>query len=113
MKIFIAGAGEVGTHLAKLLCREGQDITIMDSDPERLDFAYDSSLEILPVLGNPTSIRDLSAANVQDADFFISVTPEESTNITASILATNLGARKSMARVNNEEYLEENNAVFF
>lgn len=113
MKIFIAGAGEVGTHLAKLLSREDQDIILMDSDPDRLEFAYDNSIEILPILGNPTSIKDLSNADVQESDLFIAVTPEESTNITSCILASNLGASKTMARVNNQEYLEEDHSAFF
>ncbi|MDO4789705.1 MAG: Trk system potassium transporter TrkA [Porphyromonas sp.] len=113
MKIFIAGAGEVGSHLATLLSREDHDIIIMDSDPSRLEFAYDNSLEVLPILGNPTSLADLKNAGIAGSDLFISVTPEESTNITASILAHNLGAQKTMARINNQEYLQEPNAAFF
>lgn len=58
MKIIIAGAGEVGTHLAKMLSQEKQDIILMDPNEERLNFT-NSSMEILPMVGNPTSIRDL------------------------------------------------------
>ena len=56
MKIVIAGAGEVGTHLAKMLSQENQDIILMDPNEERLNFT-NSSMEILPMVGNPTSIR--------------------------------------------------------
>ncbi len=111
MKIIIAGAGEVGTHLSKLLAKENQDIILMDTDEEKLSFA--NHFEIMASEGNPTSLKDLQAAGVQDADMFIAVTPEESTNITACMLATNLGAVKTFARINNYEYLLPKNVEFF
>ncbi|MDH6306638.1 trk system potassium uptake protein TrkA [Parabacteroides sp. PF5-5] len=104
MKIVIAGAGEVGTYLAKMLAQENLDIILMDPDEERLQFPT-SGAEILPMVGNPTSPRDLNEAGIKNADLFVSVTPEESTNIAACILATNLGAHKTFARINNFEYL--------
>lgn len=112
MKIIIAGAGEVGTHLAKLLARENQDIVLMDPNADRLKFTG-SSMEILSMVGNPTSLRDLEEAGVKKVDLFISVTPEETTNLTACMLATNLGAQKTLARVNNYEYLLPKNKEFF
>ena len=111
MKIIIAGAGEVGTHLSKLLAKENQDIVLMDPNEERLNFA--TGFEIMTVEGNPTSLKDLQDAGVKDADMFIAVTPEESTNITACMLATNLGALKTFARINNYEYLLPDNKEFF
>ena len=111
MKIIIAGAGEVGTHLSKLLSKENQDIILMDTDEEKLNFA--NNFEIMAVEGNPTSLKDLRDAGVQNADMFIAVTPEESTNITACMLATNLGAVKTFARINNYEYLLPENKEFF
>ena len=100
MKIVIAGAGEVGTHLAKMLSQEKQDIILMDPNEERLNF-NNSCMEILPMVGNPTSISDLEEAGIRNADLFVSVTPEETTNIAASILASKLGARRTLARINN------------
>lgn len=112
MKIIIAGAGEVGTHLAKLLAQEKQDIVLMDPDEERLKFA-NSYLEILSIVGNPTSLRDLEEAGIKNTDLFVSVTPEETTNLTSCMLASNLGARKTFARINNYEYLLPKNKEFF
>lgn len=112
MKIIIAGAGEVGTHLAKLMAQEKQDIVLMDPDEERLKFA-NSYMEILSMEGNPTSLRDLEEAGIKNADLFVSVTPEEATNLTACMLAANLGARKTFARINNYEYLLPKNKEFF
>lgn len=113
MKIIIAGAGEVGTHLAKLLSQERQDIILMDPDENRLQAAAGSGFEIMPIIGNPTSIRDLEEAGIKSSDLFIGVTPEETTNITACMLAANLGAQRTFARINNYEYLLPKNADFF
>lgn len=112
MKIVIAGAGEVGTHLAKMLSEEDQDIILMDPNEERLSFS-DSSSDILPMVGNPTSLGDLEEAGIRHADLFVSVTPEETTNLTACVLAHNLGAHRTVARINNYEYLQPRNKELF
>ena len=112
MKILIAGAGEVGTHLAKMLSKEKHDIILMDADEEKLAFTQ-SGIEILPFTGNPTSPGDLENAGIGKMDLFIGVTPEETANITACILATKMGARKTFARINNYEYLLPKNRDFF
>lgn len=112
MKVIIAGAGEVGTHLAKLLSQENQDIVLMDPNEERLNFT-NAGMEILPMVGNPTCLKDLEEAGIKKADLFISVTPEETTNVTSCILAHKLGAHKTFARINNYEYLKPKNKVLF
>ncbi|MDR0742930.1 MAG: Trk system potassium transporter TrkA [Tannerella sp.] len=112
MKILIAGAGEVGTHLAKMLSREKHDIILMDPDDNKLAFTR-SGMEILPVAGNPTSLSDLEEAGISRINLFISVTPEETTNITACMLAARMGAEKTFARINNYEYLLPKNREFF
>ena len=112
MKILIAGAGEVGTHLAKMLSKERHDIILMDPDEEKTAFAR-SGLEILPFTGNPTLLSDLEKTDVNKMDLFISVTPEETTNLTACILASRMGAGKTFARINNYEYLLPKNKEFF
>ena len=111
MKIIIAGAGEVGTHLSKLLSQEAQDIVLMDPDDEKLNFP--NSFEIMTIQGNPTSIRDLKAAGIKAADMFIAVTPEESTNLTACMLSHSLGAKKTIGRIANDEYLKTRNTELF
>ena len=103
MKIIIAGAGNVGTHLAKLLSREKQDIILMDDDEEKLT----------ALSSNPSSISGLKEVGVKEADLFIAVTPDESRNMTACMLATNLGAKKTVARIDNYEYLLPKNKEFF
>lgn len=112
MKIIIAGAGDVGTHLAKLLSGEKQDIILMDDDEERLG-KLGNNFDLLAVNISPTSISGLKEAGVAGADLFIAVTPDESRNMTACMLATSLGAKKTVARINNYEYLLPKHKEFF
>lgn len=111
MRIIIAGAGAVGTHLAKLLSKEEQDIILMDTDEEKLEEL--ASYNLMTITGSPTSIKDLKEAGVKNSDLFIAVTPYESQNINACMLAANLGAAKTLARIDNYEYLQEENKEFF
>ncbi len=109
MKILIAGAGAVGTHLAKLLGQENHDITLMDEDKDRLAIILDNS-DVLTYVGKCTSLKDLTDAGTGGADLYIGVTPEESKNITSCMLASNLGAKKTLARIDNYEYLLPKNS---
>ncbi|HNU59845.1 MAG TPA: NAD-binding protein, partial [Aquaticitalea sp.] len=90
MKIIIAGAGEVGFHLAKLLSFESQEITLLDTKKESLVYAIDH-LDIRVIKGDATSIAVLNDARIDDSDLFIAVTSSETTNITACVLAKQLG----------------------
>lgn len=112
MRIIIAGAGEVGTHLAKLLSREDMEISLMDEDPSRLG-VLDANYDMLTHVGSPKSIRDLKNIGVKGADLFISVTPHEAVNMTACLIANQLGAKKTLARIDNYEYLLPENKRFF
>ena len=112
MRIVIAGAGEVGTHLAKLLSREDMEISLLDEQAERLG-DLSANYDLLTKVGNPTSIRDLKDIHVKDADLFISVTPHETENMTACLIANQLGAKRTLARIDNYEYLLPENKKFF
>ena len=112
MKIVIAGAGAVGTHLAKLLGQENHDITLMDEDRERLSTITDTA-EVYTVIGNCTSPKDLAGAGASNVDLFIGVTPEESKNMISCMLASSLGAKKTLARIDNHEYLLPKNSAYF
>jgi trk system potassium uptake protein TrkA len=112
MQIIIAGAGEVGTHLAKLLSRENMEISLLDESNERLG-DLSANYDLLTKVGNPTSIHDLQEIGVADCDLFISVTPNEAENMTACLIANSLGAKRTLARIDNYEYLLPENKVFF
>jgi trk system potassium uptake protein TrkA len=105
MKIIIAGAGGVGFHLAKLLSKENQDITVIDVN-ENVLLHMSTHLDVMTFKGDGTSIEVLREANVNKADLFIAVTTSESSNLLMAILAKQTGAKKTIARVNNPEYFE-------
>lgn len=112
MRIIVAGAGEVGFHLAKLLSYESQDITLIDSNKEHLLYA-DTHLDIRTLKGDATSIKVLKEAQVKNVDLVIAVTASETTNITVCVLAKQLGAKRTIARVANTEFLENKEEIGF
>ena len=112
MKIIIAGAGEVGFHLAKLLSYESQDITLLDPDKENLSYA-DTHLDIRTIKGDATSIAILQDARVEAVDLVIAVTSSETINITVCVLAKQLGATRTIARISNTEFIEHKELAGF
>lgn len=112
MKIIIAGAGEVGFHLAKLLSFESQDITLIDNDKVNLGYA-DTHLDIRTIKGDATSMKILKEAHINGADLVVSVTSSETTNITVCVLAKQLGAKRTIARISNTEFIEDKEELGF
>ena len=114
MRIVILGAGKVGSHLAKMLRGEGNDITIIDDNDARLS-KLGTSLDVRTIQGIPSSTKILKKAGVDKCDLFIAVYPAElqETNIVGALLAKRLGAAKVLARVNDEEYLSPDNRLMF
>jgi trk system potassium uptake protein TrkA len=112
MKIIIAGAGDVGAHLAKMLSNEKHSIVLIDTNEERLK-EVNINLDLTTYHGSATSINKLMGVGISRADLFISVTNSEEINITSAILGKKLGARKCLARIDNLEYLEEDNKEYF
>lgn len=112
MKIILAGAGAVGTHLAKMLSNENHDITIVDTDADRLK-EISSNLDVLTIMGSASSIGILKEAGIKKADLFVAITHGEATNISAAILGKQLGAKKTIARIDNQEYLYTSNREIF
>ena len=106
MKIVIAGAGDVGTHLARLLSYENKEITIIDLSAERLQ-KIANQIDVAVVRGSATSYRVLRDAGVQEADLFIAVTESEEVNLATTIIAKKLGAKKTIARIANEEFMRD------
>lgn len=112
MRIIIAGAGEVGTHLAKMLSNENHEIIIIDPEENRLK-PIDSTLDVLTREGSSTSLKILKDTLSKKTDLFIAVTHSEDTNITSAILAKRFGAVKTIARIDNLDYLEHSTTEFF
>ncbi len=112
MRIVIAGAGETGSHLAKMLSGTGHDITVIDLDPKCLSDVT-SLADVITVEGDCTAFVTLRRAMVRKSDLFIAVLQRENDNIVSAVLAKQLGAKKAIARVDNNEYLEPNNKEIF
>lgn len=112
MKIIIAGAYAIGTYLAKLLSRNHYDITLMDTNEENLE-RLGRDYDLLTFEASCTSIKALREAGADTADLFIAVTPDESANLCACTMAKALGAKKTVAKVDNPEYIAPENQEFF
>lgn len=114
MKIIIAGAGAVGTHLAQMLSKEDASVYLIDEDSRKTQALKDEGNDDLMISNaTPTSISSLKELGVQNSDLFIAVTPDETRNITICSLAHHLGAKKTVARVDNAEYADPVNEHFF
>lgn len=112
MKIIIAGAYAIGSHLAKLLSRNNQDIVLIDDDELRLE-NISSDYDILTMHASPTSLAALKNAGAADANLYIAVTPDENLNMNSCVMAKAIGAKKTVAKVNNYEFVEPEMAKFY
>lgn len=111
MKIIIAGAGDVGFHLAKLLSYESQDIYVVDLDSEKLNY-LDSHLDVITHKGDATSIETLKSIGIDKTDLFIAVTNSQNTNFTIAVIGKKLGAKKTIARLNNPQFINNSEIDF-
>ena len=114
MKIIIEGAGEVGSHLAKMLSHEGGEVTVIDDDSARLA-KLNITADVVTIAGEPSSIRVLKDAGAEGADLFIAVNPNkpQSVNVISALLAKRLGTRRVIARVDDADYLSPENKLMF
>ena len=112
MNILIAGDGEVGFHLARTLSKVQHNITVVDPHSELLRM-IEADSDLLTIPGNSTSIETLKEAGAANADLLISVLHEESINIITCMLGKRLGAKRTIARVNTQEYLNDDNRLMF
>ena len=112
MRIIIAGMGDVGYQLARDLSYEAHDIIAIDQNQQRLSYT-DSMTDILTINGSATSVEVLKSAKVEKADLFVAVTSLEEVNVTSAILAKKLGAKKTISRISNAEYLTPETSPYF
>ena len=103
MKVIVAGAGEVGFYIAKMLSHESLDISVIDTNEEKLKH-IESHFDLLTFEGSCTSLAMLKEVRAKDADLLIAVTDSEETNITTAVLAKQFGTKRTIARVSHSEY---------
>ena len=102
MRIVIAGAGEVGFHLAKMMSNEAQNIYIIDDNEDRLEYVQ-SHIDVFGVKGNAKNIHVLKEVQVDNCDLLIAATSSEETNLLVCINGKKLGAKRTIARISNYE----------
>ena len=112
MKIVISGAYAIGTHLAKLLSRNNEDTVLIDDDEERLS-SITSDHDLLTICADPSRISTMQDADVKNADLYIAVTPDQSLNINTCIMAKALGAKRTVAKIDDYEYADPKLKGFF
>lgn len=105
MKIIIAGAGEIGYHLAKLLSMESHDIYVIDKDTQRLNH-LNTHIDVFTQKGDAASIEILKKVGISEADLLVAVTESQNTNLTIAGIGKKLGVKKTIARISNTEYLK-------
>lgn len=112
MNIVISGAGEVGSHLAKLLSATKHDITVIDQDHKLLENVL-TVADVVAIEGDPSEFGILKRAAVRKAELFVAVTPDENLNVVSAVIAKRLGAKKCLVRVDHSEYMEPGNLEVF
>ena len=112
MKIIITGAYSIGTYLAKLFAKNKDNIIIIDSDQERLE-KINNEADLLTVCASTTNINTLKSNGIDEADLYIAVTPDQSVNINNCIIAHALNAKKTVAKVDDPEFMTDDSREFF
>ena len=112
MKIIIAGASAIGSHLARLLSRSNQDIVLIDEDADKLG-DISSNYDLMTLVGEATNPKTLRSAGVTSANLFIAVTPDENVNTTCCVMAKAMGAQKTVAQIDRPEYMTNENKALF
>ncbi len=103
MRIVIAGAGEVGYNLAKVLS-EHHDVFVIEKDEVKVENL--NNLNVSVVQGNSANVEILKSADVKSADVFLAVTGNDEVNLLSGIFARRFGAKKVIVRVGNPEYVD-------
>ncbi len=106
MNVFIMGAGQVGAHLARVMAEEGHGVTLIESDPRRVE-DVDFHLDVRVVAGSGTSSTLLKELEIANADLFVATSGHDEANLVAASLAKKLGAKKTVARVGQYAYFQE------
>ncbi len=112
MNIIIAGDGEVGFHLAKMLQEENHNITIVDPHEDLLKLV-ESHTDLLTITGDSTDPNVLKRAKINKADLLISVLHDQQTNLLTATVGKKLGAKRTIARVSDPDYLRKENIELY
>ncbi|MDZ7779527.1 MAG: Trk system potassium transporter TrkA [Gemmatimonadota bacterium] len=110
MRVVIVGAGEVGFHLAQRLSEEDHDVVLIETDPDRAEFAQ-QQLDVLTIVGNGASMSVLEEAEVRNARVIMAVTSRDEVNLISCLTARKLGVEYTVARISNPEYYNRSSVL--
>lgn len=103
MKVIIVGASAIGAHLADLFSKGNQDILIIDDDEQKLE-RIQANCDLMTIHSSLSApIQSLKDAGVKNSDLFIAVTRDEYLNLSLCVLAKSMGAKHTVAKVENAE----------
>ena len=105
MRVIVVGGGQVGYHLARRLSEEHQDVVLVDSDPDRAEYAAEH-LDVNVVVGNGASVPVLEDAGVRGAKLLLSVTSKDEVNLIACLAAKRMDVPHTIARISHPDYYE-------
>ena len=106
MQIILVGGGKVGVALARQLCEEGHNVTVIDINKARVEHIVER-YDVMGVVGNGTSISTLKEAGIENTDVFIAITGSDELNLLCCMFAKKAGSRHTIARVRNPSYSHE------
>jgi len=106
MYIIVVGGGVLGFYTTQFLSKKGNDVVVIEENKDRADEIADK-LDATVIRGDAKEIKTLQEAGVEQADIILALTGSDDTNILISILAEQLGAKRSLCRITNIEYSGE------
>ena len=106
MDIILCGAGDIGSAAAEMLISQGDDVTLIDPDDERLEY-LESPLDIAVLSGSGSSASILRAAGAATADAVIATTDVDEINLVICDIAASLGTRRTLARVDHSMFMND------
>lgn len=103
MHVLIVSAGVIASRIASMLLKEGHTVTIIDQSESALD-SISLRLDVKTVTGSGINPKVLQEADVENADVVVAATRNDELNVISCFIAKELGAKRTVARIQNPEY---------
>lgn len=107
MNILIIGAGDIGSQLAKRLTIQKHNITIVENDSSKADYAREH-LDVLVIEGSATNYTVLKEGGIETANIVAALSNSDEVNLLTCKFAKKVGVDSTVARIRNPQYLDKN-----
>jgi len=105
MYIVIAGLSDIGTNLAELLAKEGNEVLVIDRDPAKCTAIAENS-EVVAITGDASQKSTLEEARIRNAHAFVAAAGDDSENLMICMMAKEMGVRRVISLVDEVEHAE-------